>query len=70
MAIAIKQKVNRDELAELAGYLSFLKGMVDIERKIDGKESYKTISQTMEDAITECSEIADRILYVGIEEAK
>ncbi|GAH49991.1 unnamed protein product, partial [marine sediment metagenome] len=33
MAIAIKQKVNGDELAKLARQLSFLKGMVGIERK-------------------------------------
>lgn len=70
MTIAIKQKVNGDELAKLAGQLSFLKGMVGIERKVDGKKSYTAISQTMEDAISECSKIADRILYAGIEREK
>lgn len=70
MAIAIKQKVNENELEKLAGYLAYLKGVVGIKRKVIGKESYTAISQTMEDTISECSKIADRILFAGIEEAK
>lgn len=64
----IKQKVRQEELPVLAGKLDYLKTMVGIERHIDGKKSYIHISQTMEDAIKKCSDIADRLLYAGIEE--
>ena len=70
MATEVKPKVNRVELAELSGNLDFLKGMVRIERKIDGKESYRSISQTMEDAIKRCCDIANRLLFAGLEEEK
>ena len=67
MTTNIKQKVTRSELAKLAGHLSFLKGMVEIEREIDGEQSYLSISKTMEASITECGDIADRLLFIGLE---
>lgn len=68
--IEVKQKVKQEELAKLSGDLDFLNTIVGIERKIDGKESYCSISQTMEDAINSCRDIADRLLYAGLEEMK
>ena len=62
-----KQKVRQEELPALAGKLGFLKGMVGIEREVDGQKSYDVISKTMEEAINNCSEIADRLLYAGLE---
>jgi hypothetical protein len=70
MTTEVRQKVKQGELSALVGHLDFLKEMVDIERKVDGKESYYHISQTMEDSISECSNIADRLLYAGLEEGK
>ena len=69
MATEIKQrpKVTQEELAKLAGRLDYLKGMVEIERKVDGDDSYRAISRTMEKAIKGCGDIADRLLYNGYE---
>ena len=69
MTIEIKQrpKVTQEELPVLAGKLSFLKGMVAIERKVTGVDSYGPISRTMEKAIIDCGDIADRLLYNGLE---
>ena len=65
-----RKKVTWEEAAKLSGLLDFLKGMVDIERKVDGKKSYISISRTMESAILECRDIADRLLFAGLEEEK
>jgi hypothetical protein len=70
MTTEVKQKVKQEELSALVGNLDFLKEMVDIERKVIGKDSYQSITQTMEDAINTCRNIADRLLYAGLEEAK
>ena len=72
MATEIKQrpKVTPGELAALAGRLDYLKGMVEIERKVTGEASYGPISRTMEASIKECGNIADRLLYNGLEEEK
>ena len=69
MATEIKQrpKVTQEELSVLAGKLAYLKGMVGIERKVDGNDSYRSISKTMEEAILDCGHIADRLLYNGLE---
>ena len=69
MTTPIKQrpKVTQRELVVLAGKLSYLKGMVAIERKVDGNDSYRAISKTMEEAIIDCGDIADRLLYNGLE---
>ena len=69
MTTAIKQrpKVTQEELPVLAGKLSFLKGMVAIERKVTGEDSYGSISRTMEKAIISCNDIAERLLYNGLE---
>ena len=69
MTTAIKQrpKVTQEELPILAGKLSFLKGIVKIEREVDGDDSYISISKTMEEAIIDCGDIADRLLYNGLE---
>ena len=61
-------KVKQDELPRLAGNLHYLKGMVEIERIIDGEKSYMHISRTMERVIEECSDIVDRLVFAGIEE--
>lgn len=63
-----RTKVRQQELPVLAGSLEFLKTMVDIEHHVDGEESYRQITQTMEDALKTCVNIADRLLYAGIEE--
>ena len=68
--IAIKQKVNKEELAKLAGNLSAIKTFIEIERRIDGKESYKSISKVFEGIVVESGEIADRILFAGIKDGK
>ena len=72
MATEIKQrpKVTPGELAKLSGSLAYLKGMVGIERKVDGDDSYRAISKTMEEAIIDCGVIADRLLYNGLEEER
>ena len=72
MATEIKQrpKVTPGELGKLAGSLAFLKGMVEIERKVDGDDSYRAISKTMEESIIDCGVIADRLLYNGLEEER
>ena len=70
MVTEIKQKVRQEELPALAGKLGFLKGMVGIERQVDGQKSYDVISKTMEEAINNCSEIAERLLYAGLEEER
>ena len=64
----MRTRVSQTELPVLAGTLNYLKRMVEIEREIDGEASYKTISQTMEQAVIDCAEIADRLLYAGLEE--
>ncbi len=70
MTTQTKQKVTQKELAKLAGHLGYIKGMVEIERKISPKESYYIISETMEKAIAECVDIAERLVFKGIEEVK
>jgi len=70
MSITAKEltMVSQTELPVLAGKLDYLKGMVDIERKVMGAESYNTISRTMEQAILDCREIAERLLLAGPQE--
>ncbi len=63
-----RSRVSLTELPVLVGKLDFLKGMVAIERELDSEASYRSISPTMEQAIIDCSNIADRLLYAGLEE--
>jgi len=58
------------EVAKLCGDLEFLQRMVRTIRKAHGEKSYKHISQTMEDAINESSEVADKVRHFGLQEAK
>jgi hypothetical protein len=64
----VKLGVAKNELPRLAGNLDFLKGVIEIDRKIYGKESYDRISKTVENAVWECQDIADRLLTFGIQE--
>jgi hypothetical protein len=63
----VETKVTQKELAALAGRLDFVKGIIEIDRHIYGKESYDHISKTVENAIDECRDIAERLLMLGLE---
>jgi hypothetical protein len=66
-----RQKVNQQELDRLAGYLDFLKTMVDIEKKVLREDAYHgLLSHTVEDVIIECRDIAARLLYAGLDETE
>ena len=68
MTTATRTKVRQDELPALVGKLDYLKGMVDMERKLEGEYSYLRISRTMEEALVACRDIANRLLHEGLEE--
>ena len=72
MTTAIKQrpKVTREELSVLSAHLGFLKDMVEIKRQVRGEESCNAISRNMEKAIIGCDDIAERLLYNGLEEER
>lgn len=70
MSTALKRKVSSQEISRLAGDLNYLKTMVEIERKVCGEDSYRVISRTMEEAIRESCDVADRLLFADIGEAE
>ena len=70
MTVTVKERtmVSQTELPVLVGKLNYLKGMVAIEREVTGEDSYSSISRTMEQAITDCCDIAERLLFAGLQE--
>ena len=62
-----REKVRRDELPKLAGSLDAIKGLIEIDRKVYAEESYNRISRNTEKVIQNCSDIADRLLFAGLE---
>ena len=60
-------RATQSEVAKLAGTLDYLKGRILMHRKDYGKDSYTHISKTFEEAVDECAETVDKILYFGVE---
>ena len=66
-SMTTREKLRQDELPRLAGYLAALVKEIEIDRHVYGQQSYDRISHSTERALRECSDMADRLMYGGLE---